>query len=91
MVQNSKNITAMRKFITSILIAAAAMTACVQNDDFVVNNTNDTITLTAHVAAPEVRTTLIGEGNSYHAEWNEGDELNIFEITKNGETLAKKT
>ena len=90
MVQNSKNITAMRKFITSILIAAAAMTACVQNDDFVVNNTNDTITLTAHVAAPEVRTTLIGEGNSYHAEWNEGDELNIFEITKNGETLAKK-
>lgn len=90
MVQNSKNITAMRKFITSILIAAAAMTACVQNDDFVVNNTNDTITLTAHVTAPEARTVLIGGGNNaYTAEWNAGDELNIFEITVTGETLAK--
>ena len=90
MVLNSKTITAMRKFITSILIAAAAMTACVQNDDFVVNNTNDTITLTAHVTAPEARTTLIGGGNNaYTAEWNAGDELNIFEITVTGETLAK--
>ena len=62
MVLNSKTITAMRKFITSILIAAAAMTACVQNDDFVVNNANDTITLTAQVSAPEARTTLIGGG-----------------------------
>lgn len=90
MVLNSKTITAMRKFITSIFIAAAAMTACVQNDDFVVNNTNDTITLTAHVTAPEARTTLIGGGNNaYTAEWNAGDELNIFEITVTGETLAK--
>ena len=90
MVLNSKTITAMRKFITSILIAAAAMTACVQNDDFVVNNTNDTITLTAQVSAPEARTTLIGGGNNaYTAEWNAGDELNIFEITVTGETLAK--
>ena len=90
MVLNSKTITAMRKFITSILIAAAAMTACVQNDDFVVNNTNDTITLTANVTAPEARTVLIGGGNNaYTAEWNAGDELNIFEITVTGETLAK--
>ena len=90
MVLNSKTITAMRKFITSILIAAAAMTACVQNDDFVVNNTNDTITLTAHVAAPEVRTTLIGEGNSYHAEWNEGDEVEVFEICNVADESGKK-
>ena len=76
MVLNSKTITAMRKFITSILIAAAAMTACVQNDDFVVNNTNDTITLTAHVTAPEARTVLVDDGDeAYHAEWAEGDKV----------------
>ena len=85
MVQNSKNITAMRKFITSILIAAAAMTACVQNDDFVVNNTNDTITLTAHITAPEVRTVLVDDGDDvYHAEWAVGDEVRIYEVLSPG-------
>ena len=78
MVLKSKTITAMRKFITSILIAAAAMTACVQNDDFVVNNTNDTITLTAHVTAPEARTVLVDDGDEvYHAEWAVGDKVRI--------------
>ena len=83
MVLKSKNITAMRKFITSILIAAAAMTACVQNDDFVVNNTNDTISFTAQVAAPNSRTVLVedDEETLYHAEWVEGDQVSIFEIT----------
>ena len=85
MVQNSKNITAMRKFITSILIAAAAMTACVQNDDFVVNNTNDTITLTAHITAPEARTVLVDDGDDvYHAEWAVGDEVRIYEVLSPG-------
>lgn len=85
MVQNSKNITAMRKFITSILIAAAAMTACVQNDDFVVNNTNDTITLTAHVSVPEARTVLVDDGDDvYHAEWAVGDEVRIYEVLSPG-------
>ena len=85
MVQNSKNITAMRKFITSILIAAAVMTACVQNDDFVVNNTNDTITLTAHITAPEARTVLVDDGDDvYHAEWAVGDEVRIYEVLSPG-------
>lgn len=85
MVQNFKNITAMRKFITSILIAAAAMTACVQNDDFVVNNTNDTITLTAHVSVPEARTVLVDDGDDvYHAEWAVGDEVRIYEVVAPG-------
>ncbi len=92
MVQNSKNITAMRKFITSILIAAAAMTACVQNDDFVVNNTNDTITLTAHITAPEARTVLVDDGDDvYHAEWAVGDKVDIYEVTETGGTRAKST
>ena len=86
MVQNFKTITAMRKFITSILIAAAAMTACVQNDDFVVNNTNDTITLTAQVSAPEVRTVLVDDGDDvYHAEWAVGDEVRIYEVLSPGD------
>ena len=85
MVQNSKNITAMRKFITSILIAAAAKTACVLNDDFVVNNTNDTITLTAHITAPEARTVLVDDGDDvYHAEWAVGDEVRIYEVLSPG-------
>ena len=90
MVQNFKTITAMRKFITSILIAAAAMTACVQNDDFVVNNTNDTITLTAQVSAPEARTVLVDDGDDvYHAEWAVGDKVNIYEVTETDGTRAK--
>ena len=76
----------MRKFITSILIAAAAMTACVQNDDFVVNNTNDTITLTAHVTAPEARTVLVDDGDEvYHAEWAVGDKVRIYEVVAPGD------
>ena len=93
MVQNFKNITTMRKFITSILIAAAAMTACVQNDDFVVNNTNDTITLTAHVSVPEARTVLVDDGDDvYHAEWAVGDEVRIYEVVApgDGENPRKK-
>ena len=82
----------MRKFITSILIAAAAMTACVQNDDFVVNNTNDTITLTAHVTAPEARTVLVDDGDDvYHAEWAVGDKVDIYEVTETDGTRAKST
>ena len=83
MVLKSKTITAMRKFITSILIAAAAMTACVQNDDFVVNNTNDTISFTAQISTPDSRTVLVEDDEEilYHAEWVEGDQVSIFEIT----------
>lgn len=85
MVQNSKNITAMRKFITSILIAAAAMTACVQNDEVVVPNNNDKITFTATVTAPETRTVLVqDDADTYHAEWAVGDAIKIYAIATPG-------
>ena len=69
MVQISKKCSAMRKFITTMLIAAAAFTACVQNDDNIVVNTDNKITFTAQLNAPESRTVLVKEGNKFHAEW----------------------
>ena len=75
----------MRKFITTMLIAAAAFTACVQNDEVVVPNNNDKITFTATVTAPETRTLLVqDDADTYHAEWAEGDAINIYEAVSPG-------
>lgn len=80
MKSNSKKCSTMRKFITTMLIAAAAFTACVQNDEVVVPNNNDKITFTATVTAPESRTVLVqDDADTYHAEWAEGDVVNIYE------------
>lgn len=77
----SKKCSAMRKFITTMLIAAATFTACVQNDYVIVPNNNGKITFTAAIEAPETRTVLVGGGNdTYHAEWAAGDEINIYEV-----------
>lgn len=79
---NSKKCSTMRKFITTMLIAAAAFTACVQNDEVVVPNNNDKITFTATVTAPETRTVLVqDDADTYHAEWQNNDVIEVFEIT----------
>lgn len=86
MKSNSKKCSTMRKFITTMLIAAAAFTACVQNDEVVVPNNNDKITFTATVTAPESRTVLVqDDADTYHAEWAEGDAIKIYAIATPGE------
>lgn len=90
MKSNSKKCSTMRKFITTMLIAAAAFTACVQNDEVVVPNNNDKITFTATVTAPQTRTVLVEEGGKFHAEWVAGEDyVNIREIKVTNETKAK--
>lgn len=87
MKSNSKKCSTMRKFITTMLIAAAAFTACVQNDEVVVPNNNDKITFTATVTAPESRTVLVqDDADTYHAEWAEGDVVNIYEAVSPGKS-----
>lgn len=82
---NSKKCSTMRKFITTMLIAAAAFTACVQNDEVVVPNNNDKITFTATVTAPETRTVLVqDDADTYHAEWAVGDAIKIYAIATPG-------
>lgn len=81
MKSNSKKCSTMRKFITTMLIAAAAFTACVQNDEVVVPNNNDKITFTATVTAPQTRTVLVEEGGKFHAEWQNDDVIEVFEVT----------
>lgn len=76
----SKKCSTMRKFITTMLIAAAAFTACVQNDEVVVPNNNDKITFTATVTAPQTRTVLVEEGGKFHAEWQNDDVIEVFEV-----------
>ncbi|MBQ9137193.1 MAG: hypothetical protein IJX65_00980 [Alistipes sp.] len=78
----------MKKIITTILIAAAAFTACVQNDEVVVNN-NGKVSFTASFDAPQTRTVLVNESGKFHAEWEEGDYIELFEVTKSGTTTAK--
>ena len=90
MKSNSKKCSTMRKFITTMLIAAAAFTACVQNDEVVVPNNNDKITFTATVTAPQTRTVLVEEGGKFHAEWVAGEDyVNIREIKVTSGTKAK--
>lgn len=79
MVLNSKKCSTMRKFITTMLIAAAAFTACVQNDEVVVPN-NDKVSFNIAFNSPQTRTVLVEEDGKFHAEWKAGDVFEIFQI-----------
>ena len=81
--------SAMKKFITSMLIAAAALTACSQGEDITINNSSDKVSFSATVEAPQSRSVLVEESGKYHAEWVAGDYLELFEITITGGTKAK--
>lgn len=83
--------SAMKKFITSMLIAAAALTACSKSEDIVIDNTSDKVTFTATVDAPASRSVLVEENGKYHAEWAAGDHVELFEITVTGGTKKKYT
>ena len=77
---NCKKCRAMKKIITSILIAAAAFTACVKNNDEVIVK-NEKITFNATLDAPTSRTVLVEQDGKFHAEWTEGDKIYIFQVT----------
>ena len=70
----------MKKFITSILIAAAALTACSKSEEITLNTPNK-VTFTATAELPESRSVLVEEAGKYHAEWVAGDYLELYEIT----------
>ena len=89
MVTNYKMCSAMKKFITSMLIAAAALTACSQGEDIIINNSSDKVSFSATVEAPQSRSVLVEDAGKYHAEWVAGDYLELFEITITGGTKAK--
>jgi hypothetical protein len=88
MVMNYKKCRAMKKFITSILIAAAALTACSKSEEITLN-TPDKVTFTAIATAPESRSVLVEEAGKYHAEWVAGDYLELYEIAITGGTKKK--
>ena len=79
----------MKKFITSMLIAAAALTACSKGEDIIINNSSDKVSFSATVEAPQSRSVLVEDAGKYHAEWVAGDYLELFEITITGGTKAK--
>lgn len=81
MVLNSKKCSTMRKFITTMLIAAAAFTACVQNDEVVVPNNNETVSVTVNLTNPDTRTVLVEEDGKFHAEWKAGDGITLYQVT----------
>ena len=85
---NYKKCRAMKKIITTILIAAAAFTACVQNNDEVIVK-NDKISFNATLNAPVSRTVLVEQDGKFHAEWTAGDHIELFEVTNNGGTTKK--
>lgn len=89
MVTNYKMCSAMKKFITSMLIAAAALTACSKGEDIIINNSSDKVSFSATVEAPQSRSVLEEDAGKYHAEWVAGDYLELFEITITGGTKAK--
>ena len=88
MTVNFNKCRAMKKIITSILIAAAAFTACVQNNDEVIVK-SDKVTFSATIDAPVSRTVLVEQGGKFHAEWTAGDHIELFEVTNNGGTTKK--
>jgi hypothetical protein len=88
MVMNYKKCRAMKKFITSILIAAAALTACSKSEEITLN-TPEKVTFTAIATAPESRSVLVEEAGKYHAEWVAGDYLELYEISITGGTKKK--
>ena len=85
---NFNKCRAMKKIITSILIAAAAFTACVQNNDEVIVK-SDKVTFNATIDAPASRTVLVEQDGKFHAEWTAGDHIELFEITTSGTTNTK--
>lgn len=85
---NYKKCRAMKKIITTILIAAAAFTACVQNNDEIIVK-NDKISFNATLNAPVSRTVLVEQDGKFHAEWTAGDHIELFEITTTGTTNTK--
>ena len=85
---NYKKCRAMKKIITTILIAAAAFTACVQNNDEIIVK-NEKISFSANLNAPESRTVLVEQDGKFHAEWTAGDHIELFEVTNNGGTTKK--
>ena len=89
MVKNYKKCRAMKKFITSILIAAAALTACSQGEDITINNPEGKVAFSATVDAPQSRSVLVEEAGKYHAEWVAGDYLELYEITITDGTKKK--
>lgn len=89
MVKNYKKCRAMKKFITSILIAAAALTACSKSEEIIINNPEGKVALLATVDAPQSRSVLVEEAGKYHAEWVAGDYLELYEITITGDTKKK--
>lgn len=89
MVTNYKMCSAMKKFITSMLIAAAALTACSKGEDIIINNSSDKVSFSATVEASQSRSVLVEEAGKYHAEWVAGDYLELFEITITGGTKKK--
>ena len=85
---NYKKCRAMKKIITTILIAAAAFTACVQNNDEIIVK-NEKISFNATLNAPASRTVLVEQDGKFHAEWTAGDHIELFEITTTGTTNTK--
>ncbi|MBR0335812.1 MAG: hypothetical protein IIX34_02985 [Alistipes sp.] len=79
----------MKKFITSILIAAAALTACSKSEEITPNIIQDKVVLSATIDAPQSRSVLVEEAGKYHAEWVAGDYLELYEITITGGTKKK--
>lgn len=89
MVMNYKKCRAMKKFITSILVAAAAFTACSQSEEITINNSEGKVVFSATADAPQSRSVLVEEAGKYHAEWVAGDYLELYEITITGGTKKK--
>ena len=85
---NFNKCRAMKKIITSILIAAASFTACVQNNDEVIVK-SDKVTFNATIDAPVSRTVLVEQNGKFHAEWTAGDHIELFEVTTTGDTNTK--
>lgn len=79
----------MKKFITSILIAAAALTACSKSEPITPNIENNKVILQANIDAPQSRSVLVEKDGKYNAEWVAGDYIELFEITITGGTKKK--
>ena len=88
-VTNYKKCRAMKKFITSILIAAAALTACSKSEPITPNIENNKIILQANIDAPQSRSVLVEKDGKYTAEWVAGDYIELYEITITGGTKKK--
>ena len=78
MVTNCK-IRAMKKFITSIFIAAAALSACNKINEPVAE-VSDKVSFNIEAAMPQTRTALVENNGTYSAMWKAGDTYSIVEV-----------